>query len=130
MTKQFTCFYDLNTKVKVVDMTWWKHQKVNNEYDYGSIGEIVYQFQPDGSFLGYKEPYYYVVFDPNHTHPAIITESCLEPVDVEPLYEIPDYIIDKNGDNVKAIRPIGTYQGEKIYLVDDDGVRHVAVGTT
>lgn len=52
MTKQFTCFYDLNTKVKVVDMTWWKHQKVNNEYDYGSVGEIVYQFQPDGSFLG------------------------------------------------------------------------------
>lgn len=36
----------------------------------------------------------------------------------------------KNGDKVKAIRPIGTYQGEKIYLVDDDGVRHVAVGTT
>ena len=124
-TEYVECFYEPNTKVKVTDMTWWKHQRLNNEYDYGSVGEIIKIFQPDGSFLGYKEPYYFVVFDPNHTHPALITESCLQPVDIEPFYEIHDHIITQNGDKVKVIRPVGIYKGEKLYLVNENGVKHM-----
>lgn len=75
-TEYFKCFYEPNTKVKVTDMTWTKHQRLNNEYDYCSVGEIVHQFQPHGTFLGYEEPYYFVVFDPSE-QPALITESCL-----------------------------------------------------
>jgi len=124
-TDYFKCFYEPNTKVKVTDMTWTKHQPLNNEYDYGSVGEIVQIFQPDGTFLGYEEPYYFVVFDPNHTHPALITESCLQPVDIEPLYEIQETVITPDGNEAKVIRPVGLYKDEKLYLVEENGVKHM-----
>lgn len=124
-TEYFKCFYEPNTKVKVTDMTWTKHQRLNNEYDYGSVGEIIHQFQPDGTFLGYEEPYYFVSFDPTNPHPALITESCLEPVDIEPLYETQETVTTQNGNEAKVIRPVGLYQGEKLYLVEENGVKHM-----
>ena len=123
-TEYFKCFYEPNTKVKVTDMTWTKHQPLNNKYDYGSVGEIVYQFQPDGSFLGYHEPYYYVVFDPSK-QPAIITESCLQPIDIEPLYEVHEYVTTPDGNEAKVIRPVGLYKDEKLFLVEENGVKHM-----
>lgn len=123
-TEYFKCFYEPNTKVKVTDMTWTKHQRLNNEYDYGSVGEIVHQFQPDGTFLGYEEPYYFVSFDPSE-QPAIITESCLQPVDIEPLYEVHEYVTTPNGNKAKVIRPVGLYKDEKLYLVEENGVKHM-----
>ena len=123
-TDYVKCFYELSTKVKVTDMTWTKHQRLNNEYDYGSVGEIVHQFQPDGTFLGYDEPYYFVSFDPSK-QPALITESCLQPVDIEPLYEIQETVTTQNGNKAKVIRPVGLYQGEKLYLVEENGVKHM-----
>lgn len=123
-TEYFKCFYEPSTKVKVTDMTWTKHQRLNNEYDYGSVGEIVHQFQPDGTFLGYEEPYYFVSFDPSE-QPAIITESCLQPVDIEPLYEIQETVTTPDGDEAKVIRPVGLYQGEKLFLVEENGVKHM-----
>jgi hypothetical protein len=123
-TEYVECFYEPSTKVKVTDMTWTKHQRLNNEYDYGSVGEIVHQFQPDGTFLGYEEPYYFVSFDPSK-QPAIITESCLQPVDIEPLYEIKETIITPDGNEAKVIRPVGLYKDEKLYLVEENGVKHM-----
>ena len=123
-TEYFKCFYEPNTKVKVTDMTWTKHQRLNNEYDYGSVGEIIHQFQPDGTFLGYEEPYYFVSFDPSK-QPAIITESCLEPVDIEPLYEIQETVTTPDGNEAKVIRLVGIYKGEKLFLVEENGVKHM-----
>lgn len=123
-TEYFKCFYEPNTKVKVTDMTWTKHQRLNNEYDYGSVGEIVHQFQPDGTFLGYEEPYYFVSFDPSE-QPAIITESCLQPVDIDPLYEVHEYVTTPNGNKAKVIRPVGLYKDEKLFLVEENGVKHM-----
>ena len=123
-TEYFKCFYEPNTKVKVTDMTWTKHQRLNNEYDYGSVGEIVHQFQPDGTFLGYEEPYYFVSFDPSK-QPAIITESCLQPVDIEPLNEVHEYVTTPNGNKAKVIRPVGLYKDEKLFLVEENGVKHM-----
>lgn len=63
-------------------------------------------------------------FDPSK-HPALITEGCLQPVDIEPMYEIQETVITPDGNEAKVIRLIGIYKDEKLFLVEENGVKHM-----